>query len=141
MTLRVLCGVVVAITPFTYPLLLVVDKVGPALAAGNAVILKPANQTPLTALEFTKILLEAGMPEKGLQCITGSGSTIGPQLCADSRVRKISFTGSTEVGARIASVAGVKKLSLALGSNTPLGALPDPALEAGAKAPAVGGVV
>ena len=141
MTLRVPCGVVVAITPFNYPLLLVVHKVGPALAAGNAVILKPANQTPLTALEFTKILLEAGTPEKGLQCITGSGAAIGPQLCADSRVRKISFTGSTEVGARIASVAGIKKLSLELGSNSPLVVLPDADLEAVAKATAVGGFV
>lgn len=71
-TLRVPCGVVVAITPFNYPLLLVVHKIGPALAAGNSVILKPARQTPLVALKLTQIFLEAGLPENGLQCITGS---------------------------------------------------------------------
>ncbi|MHB8753285.1 MAG: aldehyde dehydrogenase family protein, partial [Aggregatilineales bacterium] len=93
-TLRVPCGVVVAISPFNYPLLLVVHKIGPALASGNAVILKPANQTPFSALKLTRLLLEAGLPENGLQCITGSGAKIGPALCADPRVRKISFTGS-----------------------------------------------
>src|SRR5262249_50645067 len=139
--LRVPCGVIVAITPFNYPLLLVVHKLGPALAAGNAVILKPANQTPLTALEFTRVLQEAGVPENGLQCITGSGSSIGAQLCADARVRKISFTGSTEVGAKIASAAGIKRLSLELGSNSPLVILPDADLDAVAKATAVGGFV
>ncbi|MBI4025039.1 MAG: aldehyde dehydrogenase family protein [Verrucomicrobia bacterium] len=89
LTVRVPCGIVVAITPFNYPLLLVVHKVGPALAAGNAVILKPANQTPLTALKLTKILVEAGLPENALQCLTGSGACIGAALCADERVRKL----------------------------------------------------
>src|SRR5207247_2508926 len=84
-TLRVPCGVVLAITPFNYPLLLVLHKVGPALAAGNAVILKPADKTPLTALRLTRVLLDAGLPENGLQCITGPGSQIGPALCADKR--------------------------------------------------------
>src|SRR5581483_11898738 len=120
MTLRVPCGIVVAITPFNYPVLLVLHKVGPALAAGNAVILKPAERTPLSALKLTKLLLEAGLPENGIQCVSGKGSEIGPQLCADSRVRKISFTGSTDVGEAIAKVAGVKRLSLELGSNSPL---------------------
>lgn len=140
-TVRVPCGVVVAISPFNYPLLLVVHKIGPALAAGNAVILKPANQTPLSALKLTRLLLEAGLPENGLQCITGSGSKIGPQLCADGRVRKISFTGSTEVGMKIAAVAGVKKLSLELGSNCPLIIMPDGDLETAAAATAIGGYV
>jgi acyl-CoA reductase-like NAD-dependent aldehyde dehydrogenase len=140
-TLRVPCGVVVAIAPFNYPLLLVVHKVGPALAAGNAVILKPAHQTPLVALKLTQILLEAGLPENGLQCLTGSGSTVGACLCADPRVRKISFTGSTEVGERITRVAGVKKLSLELGSNSPLVVLPDADLETVAAATAIGGYV
>jgi acyl-CoA reductase-like NAD-dependent aldehyde dehydrogenase len=140
-TLRVPCGVVVAIAPFNYPLLLVVHKVGPALAAGNAVILKPARQTPLVALKLTQILLEAGLPENGLQCVTGSGSTVGPRLCADPRVRKISFTGSTVVGEKITQVAGVKKLSLELGSNSPLVVLPDADLEKVATATAIGGYV
>src|SRR5258707_14306006 len=96
-TMRVPCGVVVAITPFNYPLLLVMHKIGPALAVGKAVILKPANQKPLSALKLTKLLIEAGLPENGIQCITGSGSQIGPAFCADKRVRKISFTGSTEL--------------------------------------------
>jgi acyl-CoA reductase-like NAD-dependent aldehyde dehydrogenase len=140
-TLRVPCGVVVAIAPFNYPLLLVVHKIGPALAAGNAVILKPANQTALSALKLTKLLIEAGLPENGLQCITGSGSKIGPALCADPRVRKISFTGSTEVGEQITRVAGVKKLSLELGSNCPLIILPDADLQAAAQATSLGGYV
>ena len=141
MTLRVPCGVVVAITPFNYPILLVIHKVAPALAAGNAVILKPATCTPLSALTFTEIMLEAGLPEHGLQCITGSGSQLGTALCVDPRVRKISFTGSTEVGEQISHVAGVKKLSLELGSNSPLIVLPDADLEQVAQATAMGGYV
>jgi glyceraldehyde-3-phosphate dehydrogenase (NADP+) len=141
MTLRVPCGIVVAIAPFNYPLLLVAHKVGPALAAGNAVVLKPANSTPLTALKFTKILVEAGLPPNAIQCITGSGSRIGPALCADPRVRKISFTGSTEVGEQITRVAGVKKLSLELGSNAPMIVLPDADLNVVAEATATGGFV
>ncbi len=141
MTLRVPCGVVVAITPFNYPLLLVVHKVGPALAAGNAVILKPACQTPLTALKLTQMFYDAGLPENGLQCITGAGPSVGAQLCADARVRKISFTGSTTVGEAITKVAGVKRLSLELGSNSPLVVLPDANLQKVAEATAVGGYV
>jgi acyl-CoA reductase-like NAD-dependent aldehyde dehydrogenase len=140
-TLRQPCGVVVAITPFNYPLLLVAHKVAPALAAGNAVVLKPAQQTPLTALLLTRLLLEAGLPEHGLQCLTGSGSELGPPLCADERVRKISFTGSTSVGREIASVAGVKRLSLELGASCPLIVLADADLEQVAAATATGGYV
>src|SRR5579859_4828925 len=141
MTMRIPCGIVVAISPFNYPLLLVLHKVAPALAAGNAVILKPANQTPLIALKMTKLFLEAGLPETALQCVTGSGSKIGPALCADRRVRKISFTGSTQVGEQITRVAGVKKLSLELGSNCPLIVLPDADLGKVAEATALGGYV
>lgn len=140
-TLRQPCGVVVAITPFNYPLLLVAHKVAPALAAGNAVILKPASQTPLVALELTRLFLEAGLPEGALQCITGPGSTLGPALCADARVRKVSFTGSKEVGESVTGVAGVKRLSLELGSNCPLIVLPDADLEQVATATAAGGYV
>jgi glyceraldehyde-3-phosphate dehydrogenase (NADP+) len=140
-TMRVPCGVVVAIAPFNYPLLLVVHKIGPALAAGNAVILKPANQTPLSALKLTRLLIEAGLPENGLQCITGSGSKIGPVLCADPRVRKISFTGSTEVGEQITRIAGVKKLSLELGSNCPVIIMPDADVQQAAQATSLGGYI
>jgi glyceraldehyde-3-phosphate dehydrogenase (NADP+) len=140
-TIRVPCGIVVAISPYNYPLLLVLHKVGPALAAGNAVILKPATQTPLVALKLTQLLLEAGLPENGLQCLTGSGAEIGPALCADDRVRKISFTGSTAVGEQITKVAGVKKLSLELGSNCPMVIMPDADLNTVAEATAVAGYV
>jgi acyl-CoA reductase-like NAD-dependent aldehyde dehydrogenase len=139
LTLRVPCGVVVAITPFNYPLLLVVHKVGPALAAGNAVVLKPAGRTPLVALKLTELLLDAGIPELGIQCITGPGATIGPRLCADPRVRKISFTGSAEAGEAITHVAGIKRISLELGSNSPLVVLSDADVEQVASATAVGG--
>ena len=141
LTLRVPCGVVLAITPFNYPLLLVVHKVGPALAAGNAVILKPAGQAPLTALKLTELLLEAGLPPLALQCLTGPGASVGTALCRDARVRKITFTGSTSVGEKIAQAAGVKKLSLELGSNAPLVVLPDADIEAAAQTTAVGGYV
>jgi glyceraldehyde-3-phosphate dehydrogenase (NADP+) len=140
-TLRVPCGVVVAITPFNFPVLLVVHKIGPALAAGNAVILKPAGQTPLTGLMLTEILLEAGLPELGLQCLTGSGGAIGPQLCADKRVRKVSFTGSTQVGEAISNVASVKRLALELGANCPVIVLADAHVGRVAASIAAGGYV
>ena len=140
-TLRQPCGVVVAITPFNYPLLLVAHKVAPALASGNAVVLKPAQQTPLTALLLTRLLLEAGLPEHAIQCLTGSGSELGPALCADERVRKISFTGSTSVGREIARVAGVKRLSLELGASCPLIVLADADLDQVAAATVTGGYV
>jgi glyceraldehyde-3-phosphate dehydrogenase (NADP+) len=140
-TLRQPCGVVVAIAPFNYPLLLVAHKVAPALAAGNAVILKPASQTPLTALKLTELLLEAGLPPHALQTITGPGRELGEALCSDERVRKISFTGSVPVGESIARVAGVKKLSLELGANCPVVVLPDADLELVASATAAGGYV
>jgi glyceraldehyde-3-phosphate dehydrogenase (NADP+) len=140
-TLRQPCGVVVAISPFNYPALLVAHKIGPALAAGNAVVLKPARQTPLTALLLTRTLLEAGLPENAIQCLTGSGAELGAALCADPRVRKISFTGSTAVGEEITRVAGVKRLSLELGANCPLIVLPDADLVQVAAATTTGGYV
>ncbi|MEW4486613.1 aldehyde dehydrogenase family protein [Thalassoglobus sp. JC818] len=128
-TLRVPCGVVAAITPFNFPLNLVCHKVGPALAGGNSVILKPASDTPLVALKFVKLLLEAGLPAKGISTLTGSGGTIGSKLCSDNRVRKISFTGSQEVGEKICHAAGIKKVTMELGSNSPLIVLPDADLD------------
>jgi glyceraldehyde-3-phosphate dehydrogenase (NADP+) len=124
-TLRVPCGVVVAITPFNFPLNLVCHKVGPALAAGNAVVIKPASDTPLSALKLVEILLEAGLPPLAVACLVGSGSEIGKPLCSDPRVRKISFTGSAEVGREICEVAGIKRVTMELGSNSPLIVLPD----------------
>jgi acyl-CoA reductase-like NAD-dependent aldehyde dehydrogenase len=124
-TLRVPCGVVLAITPFNFPLNLVCHKVGPALAAGNAVIVKPASDTPLSALKLVEILLEAGLPPLAIACLTGSGGEVGAALCRDSRVRKISFTGSVEVGRQIVAVAGLKRVTMELGSNSPLIVLDD----------------
>jgi len=128
-TIRVPCGVVVAITPFNFPLNLVCHKVGPALAAGNAVVIKPAEDVPLSALKLTEILLEAGLPAEGIQCVTGSGGEIGDDLVADKRVRKITFTGSREVGERICHFAGIKKVTMELGSNSPVIVMPDADLE------------
>ena len=141
LTIRQPCGIVVAITPFNYPALLTGHKIGPALAAGNAVILKPARNTPLTGLWLTRKLLEAGLPENALQCLTGPGSELGRILCSDPRVRKISFTGSTAVGEDISRVAGVKRLSLELGANCPLIVLSDADLDTVAAATATGGYV
>jgi acyl-CoA reductase-like NAD-dependent aldehyde dehydrogenase len=124
-TLRVPCGVVAAIAPFNFPLNLVCHKVGPALAAGNTVVVKPASDTPLSALKLTEILLESGLPPEGIQCITGSGGEIGDALVADRRVRKITFTGSREIGDRICRTAGIKKVTMELGSNSPVIVMPD----------------
>ena len=128
-TIRVPVGVVAAIAPFNFPLNLVCHKVGPALAAGNAVVLKPAGDTPLSGLKLTEILLEAGLPEEAIQCITGSGAEIGDAITGDRRVRKITFTGSMEVGDRICRNAGIKKVTMELGSNSPLIVMSDADIE------------
>ena len=128
-TLRVPCGVVAAIAPFNFPLNLVCHKVGPALAAGNTVIIKPASDTPLSAIKLTEILLEAGLPPEGIQCLTGSGGEIGDALVADRRVRKVTFTGSREIGERICRTAGIKKVTMELGSNSPVIVMPDADME------------
>jgi glyceraldehyde-3-phosphate dehydrogenase (NADP+) len=140
-TLRQPCGVIVAVTPFNYPSLLVLHKVAPALAAGNAVVLKPARSTPLTALALARAFVDAGLPEGVLSVVTGPGGKLGDALVTDPRVRKISFTGSTTVGEHITRVAGVKKLSLELGASCPVIILPDADLEAAADAIAAGGYI
>src|SRR6266702_6458875 len=133
------CGVVAAISPFNYPALLVLHKLGPALAAGNAVVLKPARSTPLTALALAACFVDAGLPDGVLSVLTGPGGVLGDALVRDPRVRKVSFTGSTATGERITRVAGVKKLSLELGASCPVVILPDADLELAAEAIAVGG--
>ena len=133
-TIRVPCGVVAAICPFNFPLNLVCHKVGPALAAGNAVIIKPASDTPLSALKLTEVLLEAGLPPEAVQCVTGPGGEIGDALSTDRRVRKISFTGSRDVGERICQKAGIKKVTMELGSNSPMIIMPDADLDKVAQA-------
>lgn len=113
-------GVVLAITPFNDPLNLVAHKLGPAIAAGNSVILKPATVTPLSAIKLVEALLEAGLPPASIQVITGYGSEIGDPLVSDERVRMISFTGGVEAGKHIASIAGIKKIGMELGSDSPV---------------------
>ena len=138
-TLRVPCGVVAAITPFNFPLNLVCHKVGPALAAGNSIVIKPATDTPLSSLKLVEILLEAGVPPEAIQCVTGSGGVIGDAISSDSRVRKISFTGSRDIGEHICQKAGLKKVTMELGSNAPLIVMADADLEKVAAATATTG--
>ena len=140
-TLHQPVGIVVAITPFNYPALLVMHKLAPALAAGNAVVLKPARTTPLTALALARCFTDAGLPDGVLSVLTGPGGSLGDALVTDPRVRKVSFTGSTATGQRITQVAGIKKLSLELGSSCPVVVLPDADIELAASAVAAGGYV
>ena len=138
-TLRVPCGIVAAITPFNFPLNLVTHKVGPAIAGGNAVLIKPATDTPLSALKLTEILLEAGMPPEAIACLTGRGGELGAAICGDDRVRKISFTGSHEVGEIICQQAGMKRVTMELGSNSPVIIMDDADVGAAAQAVAAAG--
>lgn len=110
-------GIIAAITPFNFPFNLVAHKLGPAFAAGNSVVLKPANQTPLSALKTAELFQRAGLPEDALNVVTGSGSVIGDVLVQDPRVRMVTFTGSEEVGRSIRAKADLKKTTLELGSN------------------------
>ncbi len=113
-------GIILAITPFNDPLNLVAHKLGPALAAGNAVILKPATVTPLSALKLAELLVNAGLPPKALQVLTGRGHVLGKSLITDDRVRMVSFTGGVEAGEKIAKMTGIKKIGMELGSNSPV---------------------
>ncbi len=113
-------GVVAAITPFNFPLNLVAHKVAPALAAGNAVVLKPASATPLTSVKLCQVLEAAGIPAGGINLIFGPGGTVGEWLAAHPVVGKVSFTGSRAVGDRLTRVVGIKKLTLELGNATPV---------------------
>jgi acyl-CoA reductase-like NAD-dependent aldehyde dehydrogenase len=117
-TIRVPVGVVAAITPFNAPLNTVVHKIGPALAAGNAVVLKPAEQTPLCAVALAQVLLDAGLPPGFLQLTCGPGETVGAALVADRRVRFFTFTGSAAVGLAIKQNSGIARTHLELGSNS-----------------------
>jgi betaine-aldehyde dehydrogenase len=120
-TLRVPMGVVAAIVPWNFPFPIACWKVAPALAAGNAVVLKPASLSPLTALMLGQLGAEAGLPPGTLQVIAGAGQAIGDALVTHPLVRKISFTGSTAVGSRIMQLAArdLKRVSLELGGKSP----------------------
>jgi aldehyde dehydrogenase (NAD+) len=131
-TLRHPVGVVGAIVPWNFPFLLSSWKIAPALAAGNTVIIKPASQTPLTALKFAELCQEAGLPEGVFNVVTGPGGKVGMALVRDPRVDKIAFTGSTEVGKQIMREAAgtLKRLSLELGGKSPNIVFADADLEA-----------
>jgi acyl-CoA reductase-like NAD-dependent aldehyde dehydrogenase len=120
MTFREPLGVVALITPWNFPLSIAAWKMAPALAAGNTVVLKPAELTPLTALEFEKIALEAGIPEGVVNVVAGPGSTAGARLVEHPDVAKVAFTGSTAVGAQIAASAAatIKRVTLELGGKS-----------------------
>ncbi|NKQ57904.1 aldehyde dehydrogenase family protein [Amycolatopsis sp. K13G38] len=117
-TIRVPVGVVVAIAPFNAPLSTVAHKVGPAIAAGNTVVLKPAEKTPLSAVNVVSAFAEAGLPPGFLQLVCAPGKVAGPALLDDDRVRFYTFTGSTAVGRAISAGAGLARTHLELGSNS-----------------------
>lgn len=119
-TLKEPIGVIGAITPFNFPLNLVAHKVGPAIAAGNPIVLKPASQTPLSALFIAEVFEEAGLPAGVLNVVTGPGSVVGDVIVGDDRVKMVTFTGSPGVGIGISNKAGLKKTTLELGSNSAL---------------------
>jgi acyl-CoA reductase-like NAD-dependent aldehyde dehydrogenase len=143
MTFREPLGVVGLITPWNFPLAIASWKVAPALAAGNTVVLKPAELTPLTALELERVALEAGLPEGVLNVVAGPGSVCGRRLVEHEDVAKIAFTGSTEVGRRIAAGAAgtIKRVTLELGGKSANVVFADADLEQAAAAapPAVFG--
>lgn len=111
-------GLVAAITPFNFPLNLVAHKVAPAIAAGCPLVLKPAGTTPLTALILAEIVEQAGLPKGGFNVIHGGGRTVGAKLVTDPRPRKITFTGSREVGTWIKQNSDLKRVTLELGNNS-----------------------
>lgn len=131
-------GVIAAISPFNFPLNLVAHKVAPAIAAGNAVVLKPASTTPITAVKLCRILEEAGLPAGAINLIIGAGGTVGEWLITDPRVDKITFTGSPAIGRHILSVAGIKKVTLELGNASPVIIAPDADLDFAARRCAFG---
>ncbi|TQR16509.1 aldehyde dehydrogenase family protein [Psychrobacillus soli] len=113
-------GVIGAITPFNFPQNLVAHKVGPAIAAGNTIVLKPASQTPLSALFLAELVNQTALPKGTFNVITGSGKTVGDALVESDKVKIITFTGSPAVGIGIRNKAGLKKVALELGSNAGL---------------------
>ncbi|MEJ7809004.1 MAG: aldehyde dehydrogenase family protein [Gemmatimonadaceae bacterium] len=134
-TLREPLGVVGAIVPWNFPISLAAWKIGPALACGNTIVLKPAEQTPFTAIRMAELALEAGFPPGAFNCIPGFGPTAGVALVAHPEVDKIAFTGSTTVGQQVMREAAgtVKKLSLELGGKSPNIVFADADLDAAAR--------
>jgi glyceraldehyde-3-phosphate dehydrogenase (NADP+) len=137
--IRVPLGIVAAITPFNFPLNLSCHKIGPALAAGNAVIHKPASKTPLSGVKLAEALIEAGLPHEGISVLIGSGSEIGMSLIKSPKIKKISFTGSLEVGNIITANCGMKRVTMELGSNSAVIVFKDAPLDYVAKKVRKGG--
>ena len=133
-------GVVAAIVPYNYPLTLMGTKIGPALAAGNTVVVKPASSTPLATLKVAELFHEAGLPGGVLNVVTGRGAEIGETLVTDPRVRRVAFTGETGTGRRIAELAGpsFKRLTLELGGSDPMIVCPDANVQAAIKGAVIG---
>ena len=129
MTVREPLGVIAAITPFNFPLNLAMHKIGPALAGGNTVVHKPASATPISGIKMAALFAECGLPKGALNVITGPGGAIGDMLVFDPRVAMITFTGSVDVGLRIRNLAGMKRVTLELGSNSAVIIEDDAALE------------
>ncbi len=129
-------GVTVHIAPWNYPLLLSVRSIAPALAAGNAVVLKPASLTPLTAIAFARLARDAGLPEGILNVLPGAGAEVGEVLIADPRCRSVTFTGSSEVGRHVAELAARRMVpvTLELGGKGPVVVFPDADIERAARA-------
>jgi acyl-CoA reductase-like NAD-dependent aldehyde dehydrogenase len=117
-TVREPLGVIGAITPFNFPMNLVAHKLGPAIAAGNTVVLKPASQTPLSSFKIASLFEKAGLPQGVLNVVTGRGKLIGDIFTKDDRIKMITFTGSPKVGITIHENAGLKRTTLELGSNS-----------------------
>ncbi|HVE13512.1 MAG TPA: aldehyde dehydrogenase family protein, partial [Elusimicrobiota bacterium] len=134
-TVREPVGVVGAVIPWNFPILMAVERIAPALACGNTLVLKPAEQTPLTALRLGELLLEAGVPEGVVNVVPGFGPTAGAAIAAHMDVDKVTFTGSTDVGREIvkASAGNLKRLSLELGGKSPNIVFDDADLDAAAK--------
>jgi acyl-CoA reductase-like NAD-dependent aldehyde dehydrogenase len=133
-------GVVGAIVPWNFPVSLMGNKIGPALLAGNAMVIKPAETTPLTDLRVVSLFYEAGLPKGVLNVVTGQGSVVGEEIVTNPKVRKIGFTGSTEVGRRVmASAAGtIKRVTLELGGSDPMIVCDDADIDEAVKGAAVG---
>lgn len=128
-TMRQPLGMVAAITPFNFPLNLSMHKVGPAIAAGNSILHKPASATPLSAMHAASILYSAGLPNDALQVLVGSGGELGEALVAAEGIRLISFTGSGPVGRALLAKAGMKRVTLELGNNSAVLVLEDADLD------------
>ncbi len=136
-------GVVAAITPWNYPLMMIAWRAIPAIAAGNTVVVKPASYTPMTTLELAKAVKDAGIPKGVFNVVTGPGKTVGEELARNDKVDMIAFTGSNEVGKRISGIASatVKRLSLELGGKAPFIVFEDADLDAATEGAVVGAFV